>query len=364
MQAIIEFLKRTWVIQLIGVTVLCALIWFAGPQVAFANKAPFEPELHRLLAILAVIILWFGCNLYLQARANQKDRQLITELSASQEKPAQDAVIEAQDDEVETLRRSFEEALQLLKETRSKSKRDRQYLYELPWYVIIGPPGSGKTTLLSNSGLRFPLSERLGKSDFRGVGGTRNCDWFFAEEAIFLDTAGRYATQDSHQPVDAAGWRGFLDLVKKYRPQRPINGVLVALSMADLLAQSEEARSRLARAIRQRVLELYDVFGIQFPIYLLFTKCDLVAGFTDFFADLGQEERAQVWGETFPDGDPKQTENHIAHFDEHFEDLLRRLNQRTLGRLQEERDLQRRGLILNFPQQMALLKPAIMRFLL
>ena len=364
MQAIVAFLKRKWVMQLIGVAVLCAVIWFAGPQVAFAHQAPFEPALHRLLAILVIIMLWLGCNWYLQTRANQTDRQLIAALSTRQEKPAQDAVIEAQDAEVETLRRSFEEALRLLKETQSTSKRDKQYLYELPWYVIIGPPGSGKTTLLSNSGLRFPLSERLGKSDFRGVGGTRHCDWFFAEEAIFLDTAGRYATQDSHQPVDAAGWRGFLDLVKKYRPQRPINGVLVALSMSDLLAQSEEAHSRLARVIRQRVLELYDVFGIQFPIYLLLTKCDLVAGFSDFFADLGQAERAQVWGETFPGDDPKQTENSIAHFDDHCQDLLGRLQQRTLGRLQEERDLQRRALILNFPQQMALLKPVIMRFLL
>src|SRR5262245_62153270 len=106
MQAIIGILKRKWVMQLLGVTILCALIWFAGPQIVFANKAPLEPELHRLLAILAAIIIWFGCNLYLQARANQKDRQLIVDLSASQGKSAQDAVIEAQDDEVEALRGS------------------------------------------------------------------------------------------------------------------------------------------------------------------------------------------------------------------------------------------------------------------
>jgi type VI secretion system protein ImpL len=363
MQAIVGFLKRKLVVQLIGVTALCALIWFAGPLVTFANTAPFGPELNRLLAILAVIVVWLGYNLLMQARANEKDQQLIKELSASREEPSQGAVIEAQDEELVSLRQSFEEALRVLKETHAKGRRDRQYLYELPWYIITGPPGSGKTTLLSNSGLKFPLSERLGKSDFRGVGGTRNCDWFFAEEAIFLDTAGRYATQDSHQPVDEAGWRGFLDLIKKYRPRRPINGVVVALSMSDLLQQPEEARGRLARAIRQRTLELYDVFGIQFPIYFLFTKCDLIAGFSDFFADMGQEERAQVWGETFPDGDPKQTGHHIVLFDDHFEALLHRLNQRTMRRLQEERDPQRRGLILDFPQQMALLKPAIMRFL-
>ena len=70
-------------------------------------------------------------------------------------------------------------------------------LYALPWYVVIGPPGSGKSTLLQNSGLNFPLSSSFGKEAMRGVGGTRNCDWWFTDEAVFLDTAGRYTTQDS-----------------------------------------------------------------------------------------------------------------------------------------------------------------------
>ena len=35
-------------------------------------------------------------------------------------------------------------------------------------------------------------------------------------------------------------------------------------------------------------------------MYVLVTKCDLVAGFSEFFDDLGQEGRAQVWGTTFP----------------------------------------------------------------
>ena len=30
------------------------------------------------------------------------------------------------------------------------------------------------------------------------------------------------------------------------------------------------------------------------------TKCDLVAGFTEYFDDLAQDGRAQVWGVTFP----------------------------------------------------------------
>jgi type VI secretion system protein ImpL len=363
MKTIIGFLKQKWVIQLLGVLALCVLIWFAGPKFTFAKKAPLESEFNRLLAILAAVTVWAVYNLIMQARANKKDQELMADLAAPQVDQAQAAIDEAQNEEAAVLRRKFEEALQLLRKTRAKGRRDRQYLYELPWYVIIGAPGAGKTTLLVNSGLRFPLSERLGADPIQGVGGTRNCDWLFADEAIFLDTAGRYTTQDSHQPVDAAAWRGFLDLIKKYRPRRPINGVMVAMSMSDLLRQTDEERRQHAKVVRQRILELYEVLGVRFPIYMLFTKCDLVAGFADFFAQLSQEHRAQVWGETFPGEDLEQTDEHIARFDANFDALIQRLNQRTFRRIQEERDIQRRSLILDFPQQMGLSKPAMKGFL-
>jgi type VI secretion system protein ImpL len=312
---------------------------------------------------MTVVIIWVVYILISLLRSKKKDQQLMADLAEPQVDPAQAAIDEAQSEEAAILGGKFEEALQFLKKTRSKSRRDRQYLYELPWYVIIGAPGAGKTTLLVNSGLRFPLAEHLGASPIQGVGGTRNCDWLFADEAIFLDTAGRYTTQDSHQPVDAAAWSGFLDLIKKYRPRRPINGVLVTMSMSDLLQQSAEERRQQANAVRQRILELYNVLGVRFPIYMLFTKCDLVAGFTDFFAQLGTEERAQVWGETFPGGGSGKPDENIDRFDANFNELLRRLNLGTFRRIQEERDIQRRSLVLDFPQQMSLLKPAMIAFL-
>ena len=99
------------------------------------------------------------------------------------------------------LRERFEEGVATLKQ---RGRRGRS-LYELPWYVIIGAPGSGKTTALLNSGLKFPLEQRVGKGALRGVGGTRNCDWWFTDEAVFLDTAGRYTTQDSDPASDVEG---------------------------------------------------------------------------------------------------------------------------------------------------------------
>ncbi len=184
------------------------------------------------------------------------------------------------------LRKRFEEAIDALKKSK---KRGAANLYELPWYVIIGPPGSSKTTVLVNSGLNFPLAQKFGKDALRGVGGTRHCDWWFTDKAILLDTAGRYTTQDSNSRADAAGWVAFLQLLRKFRSRQPINGVIVAMSASDLLTASEQERERHVIAIRERLAELGRTLGIDVPVYFLVTKCDLVAGFSEFFDELGQE---------------------------------------------------------------------------
>jgi type VI secretion system protein ImpL len=67
------------------------------------------------------------------------------------------------------------------------------------------------------------------------------------------------------------------------------------------------------------VQELHEHFGIRFPIYVLFTKADLIAGFVEFFNDLGKEERDQVWGMTFPMDDPANPEGVIQNFTAEFE---------------------------------------------
>ena len=53
-------------------------------------------------------------------------------------------------------------------------------------------------------------------------------------------------------------------------------------------------------AARRRLDELNRELRISLPVYLMVTKCDLVAGFTEYFDDLAQEGRAQVWGVDVP----------------------------------------------------------------
>src|SRR5690606_19861905 len=92
----------------------------------------------------------------------------------------------------------------------------------------------------------------------------------------------------------------FLALLKKSRPRRPLNGVFLTVSVADLLSQGTEARSALAASIRARLLELDERLTTRLPVYVLVTKSDLLYGFMEYFADLGKEQRAQVFGFTLP----------------------------------------------------------------
>ena len=72
--------RKLWV--LIGVILLCALIWQFGPLLALGELHPLEDELNRLIAIGIVVILWLFSILLKQLRAARKNRMFVTELAA------------------------------------------------------------------------------------------------------------------------------------------------------------------------------------------------------------------------------------------------------------------------------------------
>lgn len=361
MMRLFSLFTNRWVISAFGLTAVAFLIWTAGPLLSFAGYEPLALDWVRAALIGLVTALWVANVARREIQARRQNQQMLQGMAAQAEAPSPTAVQTGE--EIAELQRRFDEAVGLLKKARLGGEGEKQYLHQLPWYVIIGPPGSGKTTALVNSGLHFPLAGAAGNQPkVKGVGGTRNCDWWFTDEAVLLDTAGRYTTQDSQTEVDRAAWLGFLGLLKKHRRRRPINGVLVAVSVADLMQQTETETAAHVRAIRQRVEELHKELGIRFPVYLLFTKCDLLAGFVEYFDDLGQDARAQVWGFTFPAETLESPGQALATYQAEFEALERRLAARVTERLQAERDAVRRERVYGFPQQFSSLRQATERF--
>lgn len=336
LKAIFRFLfsRRLW--TFIGVVLLCALIWLFGPLISVGDMVPLADDLVRMIVIAVILVLWLFSLLLAQLRAAKKNQLFVTEL-ATPERPKVSLPGEANVAEINT---KFASVLTEMKRSKLGGKK---FLRDMPWYVIIGPPGSGKTTALRQSGLHFPIDL---SDDLKGVGGTRNCDWFFTEDAVLVDTAGRYVQQQSDPEIDSAEWLGFLDMLKKHRGKRALNGVILTLSLKELLAGEAAVREH-GREIRKRLAELRERLQIQLPVYLMLTKVDLVPGFEAFFGNLPTKDREQVWGATLP------TDARIDRttIERESKALLANLETRLTSRMAEDVPLDQRAEIFRFPSQ-------------
>ncbi len=259
--------------------------------------------------------------------------------------------------DISAIRDRMRDAIKSIKSSRLGKTKGREALYELPWYMIIGNPAAGKSTAIANSGLTFPFADEHG-TIIQGIGGTRNCDWYFTSEGILLDTAGRYSVQSENR----GEWLGFLDLLRKHRPRAPINGIIVAASIADLTENRPEFIIDLAKKLRNRVQDLTEYLEVIPPIYVIFTKMDLIAGFNDFFNSLDENECSQVWGATLP-FHPDGNENIIAEFDRYFDELANGLKEMSLSQIALQREKQVSPAALTLPLEFQEVRGALRTFI-
>lgn len=324
-----------------------ALVLIVVAWVAWLVWAPLSywwvPALFSALVVAVLAAVLIARRL----RARRAARELEKALAAQAAEQARRARSDMQA-EILQMQQEFQRAIAALKSSKL-ARGGENALYALPWNLIVGPPGAGKTTALRNSGLQFPYLSASG-GGVRGTGGTRNCDWWLTNEAVLLDTAGRWTVEDE----DRNEWQGFLDLLKKFRPERPLNGIIAAVGLDQLGGAHDEEVISLARRMRERIDEVQSRFSMSLPVYVLFTKADLIPGFVETFSNLSKQDRGQVWGFTVPLGQPPPDAG--AHFGERFDEMSSVLERRALGRMGEERRIETRELIHAFPQQLATLR--------
>lgn len=336
-----SFLKYIFAALLIAV--VWGLWWFLKLPIWIAIVSTIV-----ILVVLAVIVIW---GIVQARRAASKIEKALAKQGAAQAagaRPDMQADINAMSSE-------FNKAVGALK----TSKLGKEALYALPWYVIIGPPGVGKSTALRNSGLQFPYLSKQGGGAVKGIGGTRNCDWWMTNQAVIVDTAGRYTTEDT----DRDEWLAFLDLLKDTRPKRPINGILLAVAVSDLALASADEINTMSVKIRARIDEVTKHLEMSVPVYVLFTKCDLLPGFVEMYSEMGKSERKQIWGFTLPVTGAYAGVDPVGTFCDQFDRLADRTEQRSLRRMGEERRIDSRGKIYEFPQHFEVLRENLASFI-
>ncbi|RLC32609.1 MAG: type VI secretion system protein ImpL, partial [Deltaproteobacteria bacterium] len=308
-----------------------------------------------LFVLVGLAGLWIGLIFIKKIMLRRREQHFVNQVINQDESYIQTLGADRKDSALE-LQQRWKEAMEALR--KSHLKKLGNPLYVLPWYLIIGESGSGKTTAIKSARLSSPFAEVTRTS---GISGTRNCDWWFFEQAILIDTAGRYAI-----PVDEGRdrdeWQKFLSQLIRFRKKEPINGLVVTVSADKLLSGSAEVLEEDGRKIRQRIDELMRVLGARFPVYLLVTKCDLVQGMTQFCDQLTEKSQKQAMGminlrmtgdtETFP-------EKVVRAIGEKLRNLrllmLQKAENRTAGQGVDP------GLLL-FPEEFERLRPGLNAF--
>ena len=343
------FVKLLGLLVLVGL--VAGLIWWFFRSVSAV--------VIFLAGVLVIALVLGALGLMARSRRKKKAQQFGNSL-AMQGGAAPASMSQAEElARLDDMRRKFEEGM-------GRYRSVGKDIYSLPWYMIVGEPGSGKTEAVRRSGISFPPGMQ---DEFQGVGGTINMNWWFANQAVMLDLAGRLVFEEV-VPGKNTEWTEFLKLLSQSRPNCPVNGMLLVIPADSLLRDSPQDIQRKANKLAEQCEVVQRALDIRFPVYVVVTKCDLVSGFRELFDDLNTPaEQGQMLGWSNPNQlddifNPKELESHL--------DVVRqRLHYRRMALLGDPRpqqELSKRRVdevdaLFDFPNSFDKVVPSLQQYL-
>lgn len=351
-RALWNALKAPWVLALIICLIFVLLVWFAGPYIAIADSKFLSSVVARLVATTCLIFLW---GLYVAIYYSRRKKKEFSN-------PEKAAQLETQlvnrgklREQVDYIRDKLKAALRIITHSNFYGSTSRSR-YALPWYLVIGAKSSGKTSLLLNSGIQFPLNEQADRHLYK-LKSTEQIETLFANQAIFIDTPGEYTDAPAESEQHRL-WTVLLRRILRIRPAKPINGIIVCVSIRDIMDTDAARRTHLARVLRERLSEVLKRLHSYAPVYLVFTKSDAIPGFAQFFAHLNRPEREQIFGCPL-----EKSGLDTANIRAEIKGVMQTLNAQIISKIHQERDLVSRGDMFRFPQELSALGERIEDFI-
>lgn len=186
------------------------------------------------------------------------------------------------------LRNTFDENMRIL----YSFLGNRDFKYKLPFIMVMGAERSGKSSIISSLRLEKTINDLAEKNDF--------CDWFFFNDAVLLElNSNLFSSGIAHVSSDDSNWNRLLNLLVYHRPERPIDGLVLTISMLDILDESVNM-GNLAEHYYIKLWNMQKKFGINFPIYAMITLTDLIPGFSHFANSIDPKLRDEMFGWSNP----------------------------------------------------------------
>lgn len=242
-----------------------------------------------------------------------------------------------------------DDSLELMSEALKNHLSNKDYIYQLPWYMVLGSDEAGKTSFINRSNQKFTLTavERTSKRYMR-ENSLYQIDWWASDDAILLDPEGGMIQQlgterDPEGKIAKGLWSHLLDWINDVRPQRPINGIILVVDLPKLIASNHSDRQALAVILRNRIREVTEQFGARVPVYVVLNKADLIEGFETFYSDLKQAERHKNLGFSFTLNTDEQIDNWTKELSDSYTAFVKEIEEIIFDKLagtisQEERE--------------------------
>lgn len=281
------------ILYLIIAFFLCAIIWWIGPLVSIGNFYPFSSFLSRIIpiTIIACFVLWP----FLAA--------IISWLFQSIRSPSLDFKRHRQRDRVSSRCYDAINTLKHVGEAEQKTffmrlcyRIRKKHINQKPWFLVIGPEGVGKTSIINESGKRFLLSEAYGYTQTADTGATRDCNWWLTEQAVYIDTAGEWLQLHGQSEEAIKAQHTLFSLIRRYRQQPPLDGIILTLDAASLLSATVTERKTLADTLRARIFDITAMLRCNLAVYLVINGIDNLPGGETFLAMLSEETLSQGLG--------------------------------------------------------------------
>ena len=343
------------VVSVYGIASL--LVLYLGPQYGVGMTYQFV-IIGLLLLTLPFVILIEALRRKREARRNAAANEPDDAVDKKNKRAAKQANTPTRT--YEDLTRGAEEAVQWLRGTKlgaqpAELRDTADAVYALPWFLITGPPASGKTSLALSSGLHFQTLPSQRHAEHRLVRPTRSVEWRVTDQAVLLDTAGRYQIEGANPDE----WAALTETLKRHRARRALDGIVIVVSAAWAVAAPEAEIEQQAKILRVQLDDVLQRTGVRCPVYLVWTYADAVEGFKQFFARLPRSERAEVWGATIP---LERAQTAHALFDVEFDALFDALMRQRLARLSTTDQPAEQLSVFNFPPRLDEARDALALF--
>ncbi|USD52159.1 type VI secretion system membrane subunit TssM [Vibrio sp. SCSIO 43153] len=329
-------------------------IWWAGPWLVIAEQRPLESITARAVAsslfTLGALAIW-GVWQWRKLQGFKAEQ-------VREEKLRQDPIkVYEERQEVE-----LNQVMVNMKQSLNK----HNYLYALPWYLVLGLENAGKTSLINRSGQNFVFSSVMRASGQKSEN-PYSFDWWVGDESVLIDPDGELLTQgnrseENNGEMERRLWLHFVNWLERTRSRRPLNGIVLALDVSHLATATASERKAYANLLRARLRELMETLSTRLPVYISLTKLDLLYGFEPFFKHYTKAQREEVLGFTFSMDSVDNLDSWLEEFVSEYTQFVERINDMLPHTVSAPMTLEERNAIYSFTRQIAGLKDILELF--